>query len=114
MSDTISVPFLAPVDQNEYTELVRGAAFLSRPDAGLLRLTGDDRSDFLQRMTTNNINALRFGQSAVTVLTSPTARILYVFTVIARSDELLLLPAAGQSHALARHLRSQIFFMDKV
>jgi folate-binding protein YgfZ len=48
------------------------------------------------------------------VLTSPTARVIFVFTVIARADDLLLLPAPGQSQALARHLRGQIFFMDKV
>jgi folate-binding protein YgfZ len=94
--------------------LVSGAAIMARPTAGLLRLTDAARHDFLQRLTTNNIAGLRPGQSAVTVLTSPTARILYVFTVVARSDDLLLLPAPGQSQALARHLRGQIFFMDKV
>ena len=46
---------------------------------------------------TNNIAVLRPGQSAVTVLTSPTARILYVFTVIARSDDLVLKVAAPGS-----------------
>jgi folate-binding protein YgfZ len=65
-------------------------------------------------MTSNNIMILRPGQSAVTVLTSPTARVLFVFTVVARSEDLLLLPAPGQTQALARYLRGQIFFMDKV
>lgn len=114
MSDTITVPTLAPVDQAEYAALVNGAALLARPTAGVLLLTDVDRHDFLQRMTTNNITALRPGQSAVTVLTSPTARVLFVFTVIARADDLILLPSPGQGQALARHLRGQIFFMDKV
>jgi folate-binding protein YgfZ len=114
MSDTITLPTLAPVDQAEYAALVSGAALLARPMAGVLRLTDVDRHDFLQRMTTNNITALRPGQSAVTVLTSPTARVLFVFTVVARDDDLILLPAPGQSQVLARHLRGQIFFMDKV
>jgi folate-binding protein YgfZ len=65
-------------------------------------------------MTTNNIAILQPGQHTVTVLTGPTARILFVFTVLARRDDLLLLPAPGQAQALARHLRGQIFFMDKV
>jgi folate-binding protein YgfZ len=65
-------------------------------------------------MTTNDIQALRDGRSCVTVLTSPTAKIVQVFTVLARPDELLLLPARGEMAALARHLRGQIFFMDKV
>ena len=114
MSDTISISTLPSIDQAEYAALINGAALLARPDAGVLRLTDADRHDFLQRMTTNNMSVLRPGQSAVTVLTSPVARILFVFTVIARDDDLLLLPAPGQSQALARHLRGQIFFMDKV
>jgi folate-binding protein YgfZ len=114
MSDTLTQVNLVPVDQADYVALVNGAALLARPEAGVLRLTGQDRHDFLQRMTTNNIAILRPGQSAVTVLTSPTARILYVFTVIARSEDLILLPAPGQSEQLARHLRGQIFFMDQV
>jgi folate-binding protein YgfZ len=114
MSDTLSIPTFAPVDQAGYAALVTGAAILPRPSAGVLRLSDADRHDFLQRMTTNNIAILKPGQSAVTVLTSPTARNLFVFTVIARNDDLLLLPAPGQSQALARHLRGQIFFMDKV
>src|SRR5262245_52065712 len=114
MSDIISTPTRAPIDQAGYDALVTGAAILLRPTAGVLRLSDADRHDFLQRMTTNNIAILHKGQSTVTVLTSPTARNLFVFTVIARNDDLLLLPAAGQSQALARHLRGQIFFMDKV
>jgi folate-binding protein YgfZ len=98
----------------EYTALAEGGALLSRPDSGVLVVSDADRADFLHRMTTNNINALRPGQSAVTVLTSPTARMLFVFTVVCRPDELWLLPAPGQTAALLRHLRGQIFFMDKV
>ena len=73
--------------------LTSGAALLPRPNAGVLALLDDDRADFLQRMTTNNINVLQPGQAAVTVLTSPTARIVHVFTVLCRADDLLLLPA---------------------
>lgn len=102
------------IDQNSYTAFTHGAILQRRPEAGPLVLTDADRSDFLHRMTTNNINALKPGQSAVTVLTSPTARILYVFSVICRPNELWLLPAPGQTTALERHLRGQIFFMDKV
>lgn len=99
---------------NDYDALTTGAALLERPEAGLLLLTDADRSDFLQRMTTNEINRLAPGMAAVTVLTSPTARILFAFTVLARPDVLWLLPVQGQAAALERHLRGQIFFMDKV
>jgi folate-binding protein YgfZ len=100
--------------QAEYQALTAGAALQLRPDAGVLLLRDVDRVDFLQRMTTNNIAALGPNRSCVTVLTSPTAKIVHVFTVVARADDLLLLPARGETAALARHLRGQIFFMDKV
>lgn len=108
MSDTQS---LAPVD---YLALRTGAALQLRSTTGLLVLTDTDRSDFLHRMTTNNINALKPGQAAVTVLTTPTARIAFVFTVICRENELWLVPAEGETAALGHQLRGQIFFMDKV
>lgn len=102
------------LDTASYHALGR-AAVLERDSYGALYLTGADRIDFLQRMTTNNIAALQPGQACVTVLTSPTARILFVFTVLARADDLILLTAGPQqATALAKHLRAQIFFMDKV
>lgn len=98
----------------ERTAIRNGAAIQERPDAGVLSLRGEDRVDFLQRMTTNDIAALQTYRSTVTVLPSPTARILFVFTVLALEDELLCLPAVGQTEVLEKHLRGQIFFMDKV
>jgi folate-binding protein YgfZ len=120
MSDSLSTTIssttttLPAVDAADYAALTTSTGLITRARAGVLRLTDADRHDFLQRMTTNNIAVLRPGMSAVTVLTSSTARTLFVFTVIARSEDLILLPAPGQGQALARHLRGQIFFMDKV
>ena len=105
---------LHPEWPSAYTALRQGAAVWAPSAAELLVLTDVERSDFLQRMTTNNIKRLRAGSSCVTVLTSPTAKIVQVFTVLAGSDLLWLLPTAGQGAALERHLRGQIFFMDKV
>ena len=91
-----------------------GAAIVVRPDAGVLALGDADRVDFLQRMTTADIKRTGPGRAAVTVLTSPTAKIVFVFTVVNSGNPLLLLPAPGETAALERHLRGQIFFMDKV
>ena len=108
MTQTLSLPQTADTAQRHR------AALQLRPDAGVLLIADADRADFLHRMTTHNINALRPGQSAVTVLTSPTARIVFVFTVVCRADDLLVLPAPGETAAVERYLRGQIFFMDKV
>lgn len=104
----------ADIHERAYTTLIAGAALQMRPAHGVLVLTGEDRVDFVQRMTTNNVAVLAPGQSAVTVLTSPVARILYVFTVMAQAEALWLLPAGEDVAQLSRHLRGQIFFMDKV
>ncbi len=102
------------INQSEYQALQGSSALQLRPDAGVLILTDTDRSDFLQRMTTNNISALKLGQSCVTVLTSPTARNQFVFSVLCRAEELWLLPGRSETTALEKHLRGNIFFMDKV
>lgn len=97
-----------------YNALVQHAAVWGPFPADMLALADVDRVDFLQRMTTNDIKRLRPGESCVTVLTSPTAKIVHVFTVMADANVLWLLPAPGDGAALERHLRGQIFFMDKV
>lgn len=97
-----------------YNASVQHAAVWGPFAADVLALADVDRVDFLQRMTTNDIKRLRPGESCVTVLTSPTAKIVHVFTVMADADVLWLLPASGDGAALERHLRGQIFFMDKV
>ncbi len=108
-----------PIEQasrvaEEYRHLRQGAGLWIVPDAGVLGLAGADRVDFLQRMTSNNMAILQPGDAAVTVLTSPVARIEHVFTVLAQPEALWLLPAAGETQALARSLRGKIFFMDQV
>lgn len=97
-----------------YVALRQHAAVWGPLPADVLLLADTDRVDFLQRMTTNDIKRLRVGDSCVTVLTSPTAKIVHVFTVMADEDILRLLPAPNDGAALERHLRGQIFFMDKV
>lgn len=102
------------IDELEYQALVSGAAVQMRPLFGTLCLTDKDRVDFLQRMTTNDIARLQPGQAALTVLTSPVARIDAVFTVLCRQDDLLLLASKGEAENLRQRLQGQIFFMDKV
>lgn len=102
------------VSDRDYQALTSGAAVQTRPDFGVLRLKDRDRVDFLQRMTTNDIDCLQPGQAAVTILTSPMARIDAVFSVLCRQDDLLLLASEGQAGDLRQRLQSQIFFMDKV
>ena len=113
MSDSVLSPKVE-ISEEAYRALRGGAVIQRRPQCGLLVLRDADRHDFLHRMTTNEINGLEVGQSTVTILTSPTARTEQVFTVVCRAEELWLLPATGETEALARSLKGKIFFMDAV
>lgn len=90
-----------------------GAALRREHDCARLWLAGDDRIPFLQRISTNNVRLMP-GQGTVTVLTSPTARIIAVLTVQVHPDGLLLIGGPGQGPAVYHTLRSQIFFQDRV
>jgi len=47
----------------EYAAIRRHVALMTWPQRGILRLTGSDVQDFLHRLVTQNINALKPGQS---------------------------------------------------
>jgi folate-binding protein YgfZ len=98
-----------------YNEALTGAVFYRLPDPGYLRIGGADRIAFVQRQTTNDAQTLAPGRALLTVLTSPTARILDVWRLVAEPDGSLgAITLPGRGAATARFLQSHIFFMDKV
>lgn len=84
--------------------------------AGYLQIGGEDRTGFLQRQTTNDISRLKEKTSILSVLTSPTARILDVLWVLLEDnqEQLVVMPLPGRGEKTAQFLKSRIFFMDKV
>jgi folate-binding protein YgfZ len=98
-----------------YEAALSGAAFYLYPHPGYLRISGEDRFDFLQRQTTNDIMSLQPGRVMKTVLTSPTARILDVFYLFMDEDEnigVITLPEyVGKTK---EYLNKRIFFKDRV
>ena len=90
------------------------AAFYLIDDPGLLGISGDDREDFLQRQTSNDVRLLAPGRSVLTVLTTPAGRILDVLTLLHAPDTILAITLAGYAGKTARFLKGRIFFMDKV
>lgn len=86
--------------------------FYSLPNPGLLRLSGEHRLSFLQRQTSNNLQALTAEMAVATVLTTPNARILDVLCVFLEGDGLLATCLSPLN--TSRFLGSRIFFMDRV
>lgn len=97
-----------------YEALWGRGVFYPRPGAGYLLIEGPDRLDFIQRQTTNDARLVGPGRAVLTVLTSPAARILDVFTVLQDGESLVLLTQLGGGGPAAEYLRSRLFFMDRV
>lgn len=107
-----------------YEAIQQGAGFYILIGAGYLRLSGEDRTGFLQRQSTNNLQRLTAGRGLATVLTSPTARILDVLYCWPGTEQvhvvtlpvvtLPVVTSPGQGSRTGRFLKSRIFFMDKV
>ncbi|MBW8010100.1 MAG: hypothetical protein FVQ83_02505 [Chloroflexi bacterium] len=104
----------APTLLTDYQAAINQAVFFFVKDAAFLRISGDDRKDFLQRQTTNDINLLSPSRSIITVLTSPSARILDVIQLIDKENHIGIIPLPGRGNTTFDFLKSKIFFMDKV
>jgi folate-binding protein YgfZ len=97
-----------------YQAALEYSAYYPQNEAGVLRLRGEDRQDFLQRQTTNDLQALSPHTSILTVLTSPTARILDLMRVVQEPDHLLAISMPGAHTRSFDFLKKRIFFMDRV
>ncbi len=102
------------VDQSLYTAARERAVYLPLADSGYLRVGGEDRRDWLQRQTSNDVRLLTARRAVRTVLTSPTARILDVLLLLDEGEHIGVAPLPGRHAATLRYLRGRIFFMDKV
>jgi len=90
------------------------AAFYHQEHAGYLHIRGEDRQAFLQRQTTNDVRLLSPERAVTTVLTSATARILDVLTLVAEPEAIGAITLPGQAPETATFLKRRIFFTDKV
>jgi folate-binding protein YgfZ len=98
----------------EYQAALEGAAFYPQPDAGYLRIAGEDRANFIQRQTTNDIRLLQPPRALLSVLTSPVARLLDVFYLLNDPAAIGAITLPGFAQKTAQFLKSRIFFNDRV
>jgi len=90
------------------------AAYFRPPGVGSVRISGKDREEFIQRQTTNDVRHLKPDRALLTVLASPTARILDVLYLFSEQDQIRALTLASEGESTSSFLKSRIFFMDKV
>ena len=105
---------LDTLNLSAYEAAYQGAAFFPQASPGYLRVSGPDQSSFLQRQTTNDVRLLKPTRAVLTVLTSPTARILDVLYLLQEPEAIGVVTLPGLDEHTARFLKSRIFFMDKV
>ena len=98
----------------ELQSALTGAILLDRSHEARLLLTGPDRLELVNRMSTNDIARLEAGAGLATVFTNANARILFRAACYQRPEGLLLIGEAGQGAALENYLRRSIFFGDRV
>jgi aminomethyltransferase len=99
----------------EYHAALHGAVLLDRSHEGRLLLTGRDRFELPNRMSTGQLIGLSAGQGRPTIFTNAHARILDRAVIYAwRDDSALLLTGPGRGPALADYLKRNIFFNDQV
>ena len=74
----------------EYVAATQGVGLVDRSYVGRLQVTGADRLDLLNRLSTNNLEELSVGRGTGTVLTSSKGRIIDLLLVLMQQDGLLV------------------------
>jgi len=100
--------------ETEYRAAQTASVMIDASAWGRLRVTGQQRLDFLHRMSTNDLLKLQVGQGAATVFATPIARIIDRTLVYAREADLLMLTSRGNQGRVVQWLRKYIFFNDDV
>ncbi|ERN40004.1 folate-binding protein YgfZ [Rubidibacter lacunae KORDI 51-2] len=101
-------------DEEAIAAAMNGVALTDRSHWGLLRVTGDDRLEFLHNQSTNDIRQLQPGTSCETVFVTSTARTIDLATVYATEDALLLLVSPSGCQTLPAWLDRYLFPADRV
>ncbi len=79
-------------------------SFSILPDRGLLRLTGDEVTAFLQGLVTNNVDGIGEGDAVYASLLTPQGKILFDFFIIGQPDGVLIDCAREQAPDLRKRL----------
>jgi len=103
-----------PAFATQYAQADSAVLIVRHPDPGVLQVSGEDRLDLLNRMSTNQLLHLTPGTSATTVFTTPIGRIVEVARVLSQPEQAVLLTAPGRAEPLRAWLQRHIFFQDKV
>lgn len=96
----------------EYQAALHHAVLMDRSHEGRVALDGRSRLDLLQRISTNDVAALREDEALPTIFTSPIGRVIDRVVVVHAGERALLLTEPGRGTAVTSYLARSIFFND--
>ena len=98
-----TVDYYTSVKQ-EYNALINGVGIRDISHKGKLRLGGNDVSEFLQRISTNDVKKLRNFQHVETLFTNEKGRIIDETTLLKLDNQYLLINSAVYREKIKRWL----------
>jgi folate-binding protein YgfZ len=96
----------------QYRALRERAGLVNRSDRGRLRLTGQDRRDYLQGLLTNDIVALSAGSGCYACLLTAQGRMIADMYVVETGEAILIDLEAEVSARVGGHLEQFVFSED--
>lgn len=96
----------------EYAAGAEGCLLLDATGRGLVRVTGDERTEFLHRLTANAVRGLESGQGSRNLLLTAKGKIVQDFDLRVADEEIWLSTAPGQGEALTTALDMYLFAED--
>ena len=96
----------------DYAAARSAAVVIDLSDRGRVRVTGRDRHDLLQRLTTNDMKSLAAGQGVVNLFLTNKGRIVELFDLLAFPEHLLLVLASGGGKAAVEWIERFVFMED--
>jgi folate-binding protein YgfZ len=96
----------------QYRALRKGAALVNRSNRGRLRLTGQDRRDYLQGLLTNDISALSAGSGCYACLLTAQGRMIADMYIVETGEAILMDLEAEVTARVGAHFEQFVFSED--
>jgi tRNA-modifying protein YgfZ len=90
--------------EGEYWAFRRAAGIFRPPSVAQVEMTGSQRAEFLNRLSTNKLDQIQPGEGIETFMADSNGRILFHLFVYAGPDSLVLHTGAGAGPGLCAHL----------
>lgn len=101
-------------DEEALDAVDNGTVVVDLSHYGRIRVSGDDRIQFLHNQSTANFEALSEGRGCDTVFVTPTARTIDIAQAWIMKTAVTLVVSPSTSESISKMLNKYIFFADKV